>query len=52
MLFYHSGKFTHAGKIAFLYPLKDVNEQFEETWPCLIFIHDIRGMEIPLEKIQ
>jgi hypothetical protein len=31
MLFYQSGKFTYAGKIAFLYPLKDVSEQFEEA---------------------
>jgi predicted RNA-binding protein len=69
MLFYQSGKFTHAGKIAFLYPFKDVSEQFEEaariaekvwgkdpkdgkTWPYLIFIHDIREMEIPLEKFN
>jgi predicted RNA-binding protein len=69
VLFYHAGEFPYVGKISFLYPFKDVREQFEEatkiaekvwgkdprdgkTWSYLMFIHDVREVNIPLEKFN
>lgn len=69
VLFYHAGEFPYVGKISFLYPFKDVTEQFEEateiaekvwgkdprdgkTWSYLIFLNDIREVNLSLEKLN
>jgi len=69
VLFYRAGKFPYVGKVLFLYPRDDTEEQLEEatkiaekvwgrnsrdgkTWPYLIFLHDIREVNLPLEKFN
>jgi predicted RNA-binding protein len=69
ILFYHAGEFPYVAKISFLYPFKDVREQFEEatriaekvwgkdprdgkTWSYLMFIHDVREVNLSLEKFN
>jgi len=68
LLFYHSRKFIYVGQVAFKYPFSDKKSQLEcsskiseivwgkdvdgKTWPYLIFLKNVREIDIPLDKFN
>ena len=68
VLFYHSGKFIYVGQVAFKYPFSDEKNQVEyssklaesvwgknvdgTTWPYLIFLKNVKEVDIPLDKLN
>jgi len=68
VLFYHGGKFIYVGEVSFKYPFEDSSEQVEigsylaekiwgrdvegRTWPYLIFLRNVREINLPLSKFN
>ncbi|MGQ9597223.1 MAG: hypothetical protein ACUVUS_07605 [Thermoproteota archaeon] len=68
VLFYHASRLTHVGRVSFKYPFTEEAEQVDagnrlaesvwgrdvdgETWPYLIFLEDVREIDISLSKLN
>lgn len=68
LLLYHRGRFVYAGEVLFKYPFVERSDQIEagaalaesvwgrdvygQTWPYLIFLKDVREIDLPLPKFK
>ncbi|MEM2261159.1 MAG: hypothetical protein QXK24_01780, partial [Ignisphaera sp.] len=68
ILFYHAGKFIYAARVSFKYPFTEESKQVEagsylaesiwgrdvdgKTWPYLLFLEDVREIDLPLSKLN
>lgn len=68
LLIYHRGRFVYVGEIFFKYPFVENSAQIEagatlaesvwgrdvsgQTWPYIIFLKDVREIDIPLPKFK